>query len=96
MNGPDGEVVDNPGVYLEVVENEKIVFTDAFSETWNPSAKPFMVGIITFEDLGDGTTRYTAVARHWTNEDRSTHEQMGFYEGWGIATDQLAALAATL
>jgi len=96
MNGPDGEVVDNPGVYLQVVENEKIVFTDAFSETWRPSAKPFMVGIITFEDLGDGTTRYTAVARHWTTEDRSTHEQMGFHEGWGIATDQLAALAATL
>ena len=96
MNGPNGEVIDNPGVYLEVIENRKIVFTDAFTETWKPSAKPFMMGIITFEDLGDGRTRYTAIARHWTVEDCRTHEQMGFAEGWGIAADQMAALAATL
>jgi uncharacterized protein YndB with AHSA1/START domain len=44
-----------------------------------------MVGDITFEDLGDGTTRYTATARHWSVEDRQTHEQMGFHEGWGVA-----------
>lgn len=96
MNGPNGEVVDNPGVYLEVIENEKIVFTDAFTQAWKPSAKPFMTGVITFDDLGDGRTRYTAIARHWTVEDRQTHEQMGFTEGWGIAADQMAALAATL
>ena len=96
MNGPNGEVVDNPGVYLEVIDNRKIVFTDAFTQAWKPSAKPFMTGIITFEDLGDGKTLYTAIARHWTVEDRQTHEQMGFTEGWGIAADQMAALAATL
>lgn len=96
MKGPNGEVVDNPGVYLEVIENHKIVFTDAFTEAWTPSAKPFMTGIITFEDLGDGRTRYTAVARHWTVEDKVAHEQMGFHEGWGIAADQMTALAATL
>ena len=96
MNGPNGEVVPQPGVYLEVIPNEKIVFTDAFTETWKPSAKPFMVGIITFEDMGDGRTRYRAVVRHWTAEDKAAHEQMGFHEGWGIVADQLAALAATL
>lgn len=31
MNGPNGEVVENRGVYLEVVPNEKLVFTDAFT-----------------------------------------------------------------
>ena len=96
MNGPNGEVVPQPGVYLEVVPNQKIVFTDAFTETWKPSDKPFMVGIVTFEDLGDGKTRYRAVARHWTVEDKTAHEQMGFHEGWGVATDQLTALAKTL
>jgi uncharacterized protein YndB with AHSA1/START domain len=96
MNGPNGEVVPQPGVYLEVIPNEKIVFTDAFTETWKPSAKPFMVATVTFEDLGDGKTRYRAVARHWTAEDKTAHEQMGFHEGWGIVADQLAALAATL
>jgi uncharacterized protein YndB with AHSA1/START domain len=28
--------------------------------------------------------------------DRDAHEKMGFHEGWGRATDQLAALVATL
>lgn len=96
MNGPNGEVVPQPGVYLEVIPNEKIVFTDAFTETWKPSAKPFMVAIVTFEDLPGGKTRYRAVVRHWSAEDKTAHEQMGFHEGWGIATDQLTALAATL
>jgi len=48
-----------------------------------------------FEDEG-GQTRYTARARPWSAEDCAEHEKMGFHEGWGIATDQLAALAATL
>jgi uncharacterized protein YndB with AHSA1/START domain len=96
MRGPNGEEVVNPGVYLEVVENQRLVFTDAFTSAWVPSAKPFMVGILTFEDLGDGTTRYTAVVRHWTVEDREAHAAMGFEQGWGIAADQMEALAKTL
>lgn len=63
---------------------------------WEPSAKPFMTVILTFEDLGGGKTRYTARARHWTEADRETHEKMGFTEGWGLCTSQLAELAATL
>jgi len=96
MTGPNGEVVDNRGVYLEVVPNEKIVFTDAFKTAWIPSEKPFMTGIVLLELLGDGKTKYTAMARHWTEEDKKTHEAMGFHEGWGAATDQLAALVATI
>jgi len=96
MRSPEGEDYPNAGVYLEIVPNERIVFTDAFTSAWVPSAKPFMVGIIQFEDLGDGKTRYTATVLHWTAEDRETHEKMGFHEGWGQATDQLAALAAKI
>ena len=96
MNGPNGEVVDNRGVYLEVVPNEKIVFTDAFKTAWVPSEKPFMTGIVLLEPLGDGKTKYTAIARHWTEEDKKTHEAMGFHEGWGAATDQLTELVATI
>jgi uncharacterized protein YndB with AHSA1/START domain len=59
------------------------------------SAKPFFTGILTFEDHG-GKTLYTARARHWTAEDREAHDKMGFQTGWGIATDQMAALAKTL
>ena len=95
MQGPDGTEMPNHGIYLEVVENERLVFTDAYVNAWEPSEKPFMTGILTFADE-DGKTRYTARVRHWTEADREAHEKMGFHEGWGIATDQLAALAATL
>jgi uncharacterized protein YndB with AHSA1/START domain len=95
MQSPEGVEMPNRGIYLEVVPNEKLVFTDAYTAAWDPSAKPFMTVILTLENEG-GKTRYTAVARHWTVEDTEAHEKMGFHVGWGIATDQLAALAATL
>jgi uncharacterized protein YndB with AHSA1/START domain len=95
FRGPNGEEFPNRGVYLEVVPDEKLVFTDAYTSAWEPSAKPFMTGIITFADEG-GKTRYTAVVRHWTAEDKVSHEQMGFHDGWGKATDQLEAVAAKL
>ena len=57
--------------------------------------KPFMTVILTFEDEG-GKTRYTARVRHWTVADREAHEKMGFHQGWGICTDQLAALVARI
>jgi uncharacterized protein YndB with AHSA1/START domain len=96
MRGPDRQEVPNPAVYLEVVPNERIVATDAYVRAWEPSPKPFMTLILTFEDLGNGTTRYTARARHWSAADREAHEKMGFHAGWNRATNQLAELAATL
>lgn len=95
MRDPEGAEFPNRGVYLEVVPNEKIVFTDAYTRAWEPSDKPFFTGIITFEDEG-GKTRYTARARHWTQADRDEHEKMGFHEGWGVCADQLAELAARI
>lgn len=95
MRSPDGNDMPNHGVYLEVVENERLVFTDAYTKAWEPSEKPFMTVILTFADEG-GKTRYTARARHWTVADREAHEKMGFRQGWGQCTDQLAALVAKL
>ena len=96
MKGPEGQEMPNRGVYLEVIPNQKLVFTDAYTSAWQPSSKPFFTGVLTFEDLGNGRTRYTARALHWTKEDCETHEKMGFHQGWGIATDQMTALARTL
>ncbi|MDB5531252.1 MAG: polyketide cyclase [Devosia sp.] len=94
MADPDGNEYPNPGQYLEVVPNEKLVFTDAYVGDWAPSPKPFMTVTLTFKDEG-GKTRYTAVARHWTVKDRKAHEAMGFHEGWGLCADQLEALVKT-
>ena len=95
MRGPDGKDLPNRGVYLEVVPNEKLVLTDAYVKAWEPSEKPFMTLILTFEDEG-GKTRYTARVRHWTVADRETHEKMGFHGGWSLCTDQLEALVAKI
>ena len=95
MRSPDGQDFPNRGVYLEVVPNERLVVTDAYTKAWEPSEKPFMTLILTFEAEG-GKTRYTARARHWTVADREAHEKMGFHEGWGQCTDQLAALVKTI
>ena len=91
MRDPDGNEFPNRGVYLEVIENKRLVFTDAYTEAWVPSEKPFMTVILSFEEE-EGKTRYTAHLRHWTIEDRETHEKMGFELGWGTATEQLAEL----
>ena len=95
MNGPNGEEMPNRGIYLDVVPQQTLVFTDAFTEAWQPSQKAFMVAAVTMADEA-GKTRYTATVRHWSAEDRDAHEKMGFYEGWGKATEQLEALARTL
>ncbi len=95
MRGPDGTEIPNHGVYLEVVPNRRLVVTDAYVRAWEPSEKPFSTIILTFEEENGGT-RYTARALHWTVADREAHEKMGFHDGWGIATDQLAAIAASL
>ena len=95
MRSPEGEEFPNRGVYLEVVPETRLVFTDAYVSAWEPSEKPFMTVELTLADE-DGGTRYTARARHWTVEDRKEHEKMGFHEGWGRCADQLAAVAAKL
>jgi len=91
MRSPEGNEFPNRGVYLEVIENERLVFTDAYTKAWEPSEKPFFTAVLTFEDEG-AKTRYTARALHWTVADRETHEKMGFHEGWGQCADQLTAL----
>jgi len=89
----DGTEMHNHGVYLEVVSNEKLVFTDAYTEGWKPAPDPFMTAILTFEDIGGGRTKYTAIARHRTADSAKSHKDMGFYDGWGTVVTQLEAYA---
>lgn len=63
MRSPDGETFPSRGVYLEVVKNRRLVFTDAYVDAWTPSEKPFMTAIISFAPDG-GKTRYSARVMH--------------------------------
>jgi uncharacterized protein YndB with AHSA1/START domain len=96
MKSPEGEEIPCPGVFLEVVPNERLVMTDAFTRAWEPSAKPFMTTIVTFEEAEGGRTAYTARVLHWSAEDCDAHEKMGFHEGWGQVAEQLAEVVAKL
>lgn len=96
MRSPEGQEFPNRGVYLEVVPDRRLVLTDAYTSAWEPSDKPFMTAIISFDPVEGGKTRYSARVRHWTVADREAHEEMGFHDGWGQATDQLVELMAGL
>ncbi len=92
----DGQQIENKGVYLEIVEGKRLVFTDTYTEGWAPVPDPFMTAIIEFEDDGNGGAIYTAIARHRSPEARQTHEDMGFFDGWGTVATQLEEYAQTL
>jgi uncharacterized protein YndB with AHSA1/START domain len=95
MRGPNGEEHDHHGVYLELVPDRRIVFTDAYRAGWIPTGNPFFTGIVDFVADRNGAI-YTARARHWREEDMKTHERMGFHDGWGKAADQLQEVAKSL
>lgn len=92
----DGAEMQNNGVYLEVIENEKLVFTDGYTEGWKPAPDPFMTAIVLFEDAGGGRTKYTAIARHRSADTAEAHKAMGFYDGWGTVATQLEDYAKGL
>jgi uncharacterized protein YndB with AHSA1/START domain len=79
------------GCFLEIVEGERIVFTNALLGGWRPAENPFITAIITLEDHPEGTS-YVAHVMHKNNADRAMHEELGFYNGWGTVIEQLAHL----
>ena len=90
FHGPNGEKEPQNGIYLAYDEGRRFVTTDAVTADFQPSG-PFMIGIWEIEPDGQGT-RYTARARHWSEEARKQHAEMGFEEGWSACADQLKAL----
>lgn len=103
MNGPDDFDSTETSCVLEVVEGERITWTNALQPGFRPGADfpegcggfP-MTAIMTLEELEGGKTRYRATALHRSKADSDTHAQMGFHEGWGTCADQLGELAAEL
>ncbi len=92
----EGNLMENHGVYLEVVPQERLVFTDAYREGWKPAPDPFMTALLLLSDTADGGTTYTAIARHRSPETAEQHKAMGFFDGWGTVVDQLEEYARGL
>lgn len=96
MQGPDGGTSDNPGCFLEIVPQSRIVFTSMLTACWRPNT-PWLgfTAIITMTDEGAGC-RYVARVMHPDENTRDQHEQMGFFDGWNTCITQLDDFAGTL
>ena len=80
--------------FLVVDEPRRLAFTNAVDSRWRP-ANPHpvaMVAEILFDD-DPGGTDYRVVVRHGDPAARKRHEELGFFDGWGSVTEQLATLA---
>lgn len=99
MRSPEGQEFPNAGCYLEIVPNQKLVWTSTLGADFRPNPQSPedmpMTAIVLIEPHGSGT-KYTAIAIHGDEEGAKKHEAMGFHHGWGAALDQLVALAKTL
>lgn len=94
MRSPEGQEFPNLGCYLEVVPEERLIWTDALLPGYRPSEKPFFTAFLLLEEENGGT-RYTALALHRDEAGRKKHEEMGFEQGWGTVLDQLVEYIKT-
>ncbi|GAB2576360.1 SRPBCC domain-containing protein [Kribbella endophytica] len=80
--------------FVVAEELERIVFTNTIDSSWRPTnPEPIaMTAEVTFADHADGTA-YRIVVRHGDPASRKLHEEMGFADGWGSVTAQLAEVA---
>lgn len=101
MRSPEG--VDYPmrGVYLEVKEPERLVFTNILDEhpaKWHEALNKYrqgegkaaqeLVTTVTFEKQ-HGRTKLTIVSRFASSADRDAFMKMGMAEGWAQSLERL-------
>ncbi len=103
MRSPEGQEFPNPGCFLEVVPNQRLVFTNILAPGFRPVATPeptpghecdalLFTAVISMVAHGKGT-KYTAHVMHADKAGRDQHAAMGFADGWGKALDQLVEFA---
>jgi uncharacterized protein YndB with AHSA1/START domain len=89
MRSPEGQLYPNVCCYLEVVPDQRLVWTDALLPGYRPAPEPFFTAVMLLESDGKGGTKYTAIALHRDEDAVKKHEAMGFHQGWGQVFDQL-------
>ena len=91
MHDPDGvETMDSTGCYLEIVPDERLVWTSALTVDYRPQEGPMpFTAILELAPNSTGGCTYRAVAVHQDPAGCKQHAEMGFHEGWGTVIDQL-------
>ena len=88
MRAPDGAVYPMSGVYHEVVEPERLVFTSA---ALDEKGKPLfeVLNTVTFSEEG-GKTKLTLRARVTSMTKEAPRYLAGMEEGWNLSLERLA------
>jgi uncharacterized protein YndB with AHSA1/START domain len=103
MRSPEGQDFPHEACLIELIENEKIVFTNALAPGYRPVGE--VVGAdcagIAFTAIMNlteraGKTHYSVLLLHKDEAGRKLHEELGFHEGWGKCADQLIEVARQL
>jgi uncharacterized protein YndB with AHSA1/START domain len=96
MLSPEGQEFPNLGCYLEIIPNEKLVWTNALQAGFRPSKLDLSENHISFSftaiislEPHENWTKYRATVIHSDEESCKRHNDMGFQDGWGKAFDQL-------
>jgi uncharacterized protein YndB with AHSA1/START domain len=96
MCSPEGAAFpEKPGCVLVVEPHRRLVWTDGLGPLFRPNPEAFMTAEITMEPAPEGA-RYRALVRHKDAQDRTKHEEMGFFQGWDTCLTQLEELAGQL
>jgi uncharacterized protein YndB with AHSA1/START domain len=85
----DGQVVPNVGCVLEVVPQQRLVWTSMLFPDYRPAVFDDIpiTAIMTLQAEGTGT-RYVFTALHRNETDYQANKTSGFYDGTVIAVDQ--------
>ena len=94
MRGPDGTVYPMTGIYREIVEPERLVFSSAaLDEEGNPLFE--VLNTVTFAEQ-DGKTKQTLQARVVKSTARAAPYLAGMEAGWTQSLERLADYVAKL
>ena len=93
MRAPDGTVYPMTGVFREIVEPERLVFTSA---ALNASGKPIFENLntVTFEELDENRTLLTVQVRVLWDTPEAASALDGMNMGWSLTIDRLDAFVA--
>ncbi len=89
MRGPDGVVYPMKGVFHEIVEPERLVFTSSSVEGKGDTTLLETINTVTFAEL-DGKTRLTLHAVVVKSTPEAAWMLAGMDEGWNTSLDRLA------
>ncbi len=92
MRDPGGQEMPQTGAFLEIVAQERIVFTTALTERWRPAASflPITATILMSDE--NGATRYQTQVLYKNDDEQQQLAGMRFEDGWSASIDQLSEL----